>query len=278
MSCTIPLSRGKVSRIDPDDYEWLNQWNWFCATRGYAVRNTYDRDAGKWRTVYMHRLILDAQPGQIVDHINGDPLDNRRENLRLATPGQNMHNRKPTSTPTSCPQYKGVGRRASGRYHAYISVKGKMYYLGTYDEAKTAALIYDAAARRYFGRYARLNHPEVPTTPQIEKQLDAGLSKHKPGPSPQPPKVPKGTSPYRGVHWDRGRWRGRVYARGRCVHVGYFEDDEVAARAVDLTRMALDPYNDLKLNFPDEWAAYRSRLLLAYGKFPVDVEVFLADK
>jgi hypothetical protein len=62
------------------------------------------------------------------------------------------------------------------------------------------------------------------------------------------------------------------------VHVGYSEDDEVAARTVDLTRMALDPYNDLKLNFPDEWAAYRSRLLLAYGKFPVDVEVFLADK
>lgn len=80
----IPLTQGYVTLVDDADYEWLSRWKWHYHG-GYAERGD---------GVLMHREITDCPAGKEVDHINHDPLDNRRENLRVVTRWQNMLNRR----------------------------------------------------------------------------------------------------------------------------------------------------------------------------------------
>jgi hypothetical protein len=121
----------------------------------------------------MHRQILGAPPGQQVDHINGDTLDNRRVNLRLATHGQNQHNRGKYRNNKS--GYKGVSwDKAAGKWRAQIKFNNKKYNLGRYHDPIEAALAYDAAAIRLHGAFARLNFPATTNNNQLttEKTYD----------------------------------------------------------------------------------------------------------
>ena len=77
------LAFTKEAIVDDDDYEKVKPYNWFLSGTGYAV--AFVPVDGKFKLTYLHRFIMDAQPGQCVDHINGNSLDNRRNNLRLAT-------------------------------------------------------------------------------------------------------------------------------------------------------------------------------------------------
>lgn len=106
--------------------------------------------------VLMHRLILLAPDTTLVDHINGDPLDNRRENLRYATQSQQNANRHRTF---GASRFKGVYRRRDGlKWCAQCRVPGgKQRYLGSFDSEEDAARAYNAAATELFGEYARLN-------------------------------------------------------------------------------------------------------------------------
>jgi hypothetical protein len=114
---------------------------------------------GKKVHVLLARELLDAPPGIYVDHINGDPLDNRRCNLRLATPLQNMQNTGPRKHNTS--GFKGVKRqRGRDRWRATICVEKREISLGYYETREAAARAYDNAARLHFGAFARLNFPE----------------------------------------------------------------------------------------------------------------------
>lgn len=105
----------------------------------------------------MHRLIMRAKKGQILDHINGDRFDNRKENLRFCTNSQNLANRSKTSLNKS--GYKGVtfipGRLRPWR--AVITYKGKYTNLGYFETKEQAALAYNKAAVKYFGEFARYN-------------------------------------------------------------------------------------------------------------------------
>src|SRR6266513_4663456 len=85
----IKLTKGKYALVDDVDFEWLNQWKWHITTNRYASRTLWPSK----KDVYMHRIILNAQKGQEVDHINRDPLDNRRSNISLCTHAQNMANK-----------------------------------------------------------------------------------------------------------------------------------------------------------------------------------------
>lgn len=141
--------------VDDEDFESLNRHEWHLASRRYAARRVR-RDDGKTVTLYMHRAILGAPINKHVDHINGDGLDNRRQNLRLADRSHNQANRgKPKSNTSG---YKGVGRRR-GRWWAYIKVDNKMRYLGMFDVPEDAARAYDKAAREIFGEFAFQNFP-----------------------------------------------------------------------------------------------------------------------
>lgn len=148
-----------VDAVDSD----LAELNWSVhnvrrpvyATRENRVSGTKKRIA-----FHMHRIILgrklgrELTPDEIVDHVNGNGLDNRRENLRLATLSQNASNRSIASNNTS--GYRGVSyHKGRGKYQAYISKDGKRRYLGLYDTPEEARDAFLTAANELFGDYIR---------------------------------------------------------------------------------------------------------------------------
>jgi hypothetical protein len=155
LSVEIKLTKGKVALVSEQDYHMLTQHKWSYDGR-YARASIYYKD------VRMHRLIMQAPLAQAaakeleveVDHINGDKLDNRRENLRLVTKSQNQHN-KPSCNSR---KYKGVSREKSRRkWKAQIHFNNKDLFLGHFDTDHEAARAYNAAARIHFGDHARFN-------------------------------------------------------------------------------------------------------------------------
>ena len=110
----------------------------------------------------IHRFIMNFPKGMDVDHINGDALDNRKENLRICTRSENCRNKKVRSDSKS--GYKGVHQRPpNGRYQAYIgdpTRKGRHMYLGHHDSAEEAARAYDKKAIELHGEFASLNFPK----------------------------------------------------------------------------------------------------------------------
>lgn len=160
----IPLTKGKVAIVDAADYDWLNQWKWHAQIRRrtglwYAHRKIWiGRMEGKkhMRDVSMHRQILGLERGdpQIIDHANGDGLDNRRENLRFCTYTQNAQNSRIRKDNKS--GYKGVYLHLPGRWRSRIKVDGRYICLGVYKNPEEAAEAYRRAAQKYFGEFARL--------------------------------------------------------------------------------------------------------------------------
>lgn len=121
----------------------------------YAVRS-----GPKATTIYLHRQVMDATQNIEVDHRNGNTLDCRRDNLRLATHAQNSRNvRIPRHNTT---KYKGVRRSRGGRWNAYIKYAQVQRHLGSFDTKEEAAHAYDRAARKLFGEFARPNFPDQP--------------------------------------------------------------------------------------------------------------------
>lgn len=154
----IPLTGGLVAVVDAQDAARILGMGAWQTTRyphvTYARKSLYR--AGRYTSVNMHSVILGVP---LVDHVNGDGLDNRRANLRPATVGENALNRSRRSDNTS--GYKGVSRNGdNGRWRAYINRDGRRLSLGSFGSAEEAARAYDTAALELHGAFARLNFPE----------------------------------------------------------------------------------------------------------------------
>lgn len=128
----ISLTKGRVTLVDDEFYQILNQYKWCAQEIGdhcYARKKVTFEDGSKI-VISMHTVIMGKpKKGYLIDHINGDGLDNRRHNLRFVTyrqNGQNIKRHKKTS------KYPGVYKHASGKWQAYIRIKGVTKYLGTY--------------------------------------------------------------------------------------------------------------------------------------------------
>jgi len=157
----IYLGDGVYTIVDADIYYRLGHLKWQPkANRGkfYVVRYAIIAP-GQTKLLNLHREITNAPKGLIVDHINGNPQDNRIVNLRLVTQSQNSQNipkRKNTSS-----RFIGVYfNKEQRKWRATISYKKKSFYLGDFKNEIDAAKAYDAAARKYYGPKARVNFPE----------------------------------------------------------------------------------------------------------------------
>lgn len=141
------LTRNGVALVSSQDFGILAERRWTQTFKGYV-----DSRGGK-----LHRRVARAAPGELVDHINHDKLDCRRENLRVVTDAQSIRNRRKLrrkSSPAS--PYIGVHRNGAG-WIARICIGGVRKSVGTFKTDTEAAEAYDQAARVHIGEYAQLN-------------------------------------------------------------------------------------------------------------------------
>lgn len=148
----LDLGHGRVVLVDDADLDMLRQFKWLPVRRGQTY---YARSRFGGATIYMHRLLLLPDPDQSVDHKNGNGLDNRRANLRVADAcGQARNSRKGGGVS----RFRGVYlNRNTGRWYAQVSIRDRSIHLGTFDSEEEAALARDAAARVHYGEFGRFN-------------------------------------------------------------------------------------------------------------------------
>lgn len=148
--------------VDDEDYERINSLRWSAIVGSKRVRaqGKIVDHAGKERTVSLHRYLLQVSDPDIkVDHIDHDPLNNTRANLRLCSNAENCRNIPRRVDNQS--GFKGVWWYPRRRkYQAYIRHNYKRFHLGLFVTAEQAAVAYDTAARKYFGEFAWLNFPD----------------------------------------------------------------------------------------------------------------------
>ena len=156
-TATIPLTKGKFAIVDAAVVPLLASRHW-CAseTRGkfYASTSEYVDGTKRQRTVFLHRLLLSPAENEVVDHIDGDGLNNRLSNLRLASYQENNRNRRRSGANTS--GYKGVSYSARhGRWLAKIKVDNRTKQLGVFVSPEDAHAAYARASREVFGEFGR---------------------------------------------------------------------------------------------------------------------------
>lgn len=152
-SVKIPLKRGYFATIDVADLEFIMKLKWRLRLDS-TINSIYAVASGK-NGIKMHRYIMNAPTGMVVDHKNGDGLDNRRSNLRICTQGKNSLNRRKNKNGKQS-QYKGVWINGN-KWAATLRVSGKNHYIGKFLTERDAALAYNDMAIKYFGEFANLN-------------------------------------------------------------------------------------------------------------------------
>lgn len=208
----IPLSgkrgEGKFAIVDAEDYEELSRYKWGIQGKGYV---------GSSRGT-IHRIIMNTPDGMDTDHRNGDKLDNRRANLRIATRAQNNTNNHNAREGTSS-RFRGVCLDwRSGKWLAQITHEKRNIRLGIFEIEEDAARARDGAAIVLHGEFASLVVPHLEPIPY------------------SPPKPQKRTSQYKGVGWSKAKRKWRAYrSEGkRMIHIGYFEKEIEAYEAVKI--------------------------------------------
>ena len=153
----LTLTKGYTAVIDAADFDKVGHMPWFANT-GHNAHLVYargNRNTPEGQiTLHLHRYLLDAPDDKLVDHIDGNPLNNRRSNLRLTDHVGNARNRRMRRTNKA--GLKGVKKCPyTGRYGARIFFRKKTIWLGTFDTAAQAHEAYKQAATGLFGEFSR---------------------------------------------------------------------------------------------------------------------------
>jgi hypothetical protein len=149
---TITLKNGRQFQIDEQDWEKVKciKWNVHIMKNGYKYVYTFQKLNEKRKMVYLHRVLMNCNGSLFVDHINGNPLDNRRSNLRLSTNRQNQWNQKRIR---GAVPHKGVTFE-NGSFRSRIRINGKKKSLGQFKTAIEASNAYNKASLELHGSYS----------------------------------------------------------------------------------------------------------------------------
>lgn len=159
MGIELKLRDGDITLVDEEDFAELSKWRWY-SRNGYVLRVMLSSEEGyhRGRKVSMHRVIMNCPNGFEVDHIDGNGLNNRRENLRVVTHLQNAANKRSNANTSS--KYRGVNWcKKDKRWRAQIMYKYVPYHLGNFESEVDAALAYDTKAREFWKEFGRYNFP-----------------------------------------------------------------------------------------------------------------------
>lgn len=154
----ISLSKGHVAIVDDEDFERLSKHKWYADVKtSDQIYAKTSRFLGADRKVYLHRLVAGAtHRHEYVDHIDGNTLNNQKQNLRICTNAQNISNGK--SHKGSISRFKGVTFcKEKRKWASAIGVNYKTIHLGRFENETDAALAYNEGAKKYHGEFARLN-------------------------------------------------------------------------------------------------------------------------
>lgn len=150
--------KGKFCLINSDDYTKTAKNEWLLSTGGYVIR--YEFQNKKVSTIYLHRELLNAKKGEIIDHIDGNKLNNTRDNLRICTQSQNLVNR-PRLNKNNLSGYFGVCKTSKKGWTMAIHPHRKSIILSGFKTKKEAAYVYDQFSMQLFGKYAHRNFKYV---------------------------------------------------------------------------------------------------------------------
>lgn len=216
----INLTNGDVCLIDDENY-YLNKYKWYLS-KGYPATTI------EGKMVLMHRLILNVPKDYVVDHINGNPCDNRLSNLRKATVQQNNFNRRALNRKIMT-SYKGVfWIKEKSLFRVEIKKDRKPLFIGYFKNEHIGAYAYNVYAKQLFGEFAKLND-----VPKYENWVYEKVYLTK-------------TTLYRGVTRQRnGKFQARLTINKKRISIGYFNTAEEAA--VSYNQFALEHLGDKAL-------------------------------
>lgn len=151
----IKLSGNEQAEIDDNCFDIINKHSWYTF-KSKKNKSYYAATKVKRKTILMHRLLLNLQPGEICDHKDGKGLNNKLDNLRKCNFSQNQQN-KDKSKNNKTSKYKGVYFKHAYKWYAAIRVNKKFIHLGVFNDELEAAMAYNKAAIDNFGQFARIN-------------------------------------------------------------------------------------------------------------------------
>lgn len=198
--------------MDDDDFEKVSIYSWY-SLKGYAART--GTRPGEPHTILLHHVVTGADYKYIVDHINGDTLDNRKEKLRVVSVQQNNFNKSVNKNKESS-KYKGVfWSKEKNLWLSLIKLNRKSNHLGYFDSELDAATAYNENAKILFGEYARLNDAPA-NTEWWRKRVFIGFN----------------STGYRGVSEQKpGSWQARITVNNKRISLGYYNSPIEAAKA-----------------------------------------------
>lgn len=235
MEIQLGGKRSGVAIVSKRDFDMLSTIQWHKDDQGY-IRGTFNK-----KGIKMHRFILKPNDNQIIDHINNVRHDNRRENLKISTTGDNARNKIRNTKFSS--KYMGVSFvKACQKYKAAVCHNRKKYYLGQYDAELDAAIEVDKFALHIYGQSAKLNFPdkiddylELKYIPYVSKQNNKTI--------------------YRGVTKTKSGYHASTKVNKKCIHIGSSKSLIECANMWD-KYIATNNIHNRQLNFPQNYPNY----------------------
>lgn len=218
----IYTNKGEKIFVDDEDYNYLNEYNWYLDNDGYALTSIYDNKNKKQKYFRMHRLIMNPEHDMVIDHIDGIRHNNVKSNLRICTRSENCKNIKKYRGSS---KYKGVSKIEENKFYSSIKYDNNAFYIGIFTDEIACANAYNYYAIKYHGEFANLNDCKHMDKKEWEKYKINQASK------------------YRGVSLQKRtlKWQSSIMNKynNKREHLGTFKTDLDACiaynnRAVEL--------------------------------------------